>query len=179
MRFLPKKHFQWREPRAFLKRNYAFERSRLHWWTLPLCAVIATVMLLLSWYMAGFNPHSHRPPQVIAIPLAFGGGLFFSYGIPWMNSFGPSEIRLYDNFLTRARGNNYLKIKYAEIAAFTWRENGDLGTLILKYGRKHQVLFIGIPPETPEETVTQFLLDRQITQQHQNDEPVAHGGSAR
>ncbi|MDB6155310.1 MAG: hypothetical protein JWL90_3763 [Chthoniobacteraceae bacterium] len=162
---LPKKHFQWDEPKAFLKLNDAFEQSKLRWWSQPLWTLISAALLMSNWYVVRLNPHKQPPPPLMtALAVAFSGGLFLVYGIPWIISRCPSQIRFYDTYLIRIRGNIHRQIKYSEIASYTWRGREDFTTLILKHGKKQRDFFLGVPSEISQEAVDKFLLDRNVFQ---------------
>lgn len=162
MRFLPKKHFKWREPKPFLKLNDAFECSKLRWWHKPLVALVGVGMLLLTWYLGRLNPDKQPLAFTNALLIALAGGAFFAYGIPWLNSLSHSEVCFFDRHLIRIRGNSYLQIKYCNIASFSWRVSDDFSTLILKHRGNGRNILLGVPPAISMDAVSQFLLDHHV-----------------
>jgi len=162
MRFRHKEHFRWKEPKAFLALNDAFERSTLSWWLQPLMALVGGALLMGSWYLARFNPQKHPPALPTAISLAILFGVFTAYIVPWMISLCPSEVRFYDTYFMRTRGNTHRQIKYRDLTTFSWRECDDFSTLILKHRRRKREILLGVPSEIPRDAISQFLLDHNV-----------------
>jgi hypothetical protein len=171
MRFFPKKHFQWREPKAFLKLSDTFERSERRWWTQLLWTAVATALLMSNWFLAKLNPQNGPPGFVEALGLALLGGVFFVYCLPWIISLCPSEIRLFDAHLVRMRGDTQLHVKYGEIHSFAWGEHDEFRTLVLKCGKKQRAVFLGVPPEVSHYAVTKFLLNQGVREQPEGAHP--------
>jgi hypothetical protein len=163
MRFLPKKHFQWREPKAFLKLNDAIEQTKLRWWSQPLWTLIATAMFMGQWYVASINPRKDPPPFLAALSAAFIGGLFFGYGLPWLISLCPSDVYLYNSYLIRSRGKHQ-QIQYSEIASFSWTVRDGFAALVIKYGKRHREVLIGVPDDVSQKAVTKFLSEQGVPQ---------------
>jgi len=162
MRFLPKKHFRWREPKEFVKLTDAFARAKRLWWHRTLGALISAASLMLIWFLARFNPRKQPPPFEIALPMFFVGGVVFAYVIPWIISLCPVEITFFEKNLLRIRGNAHRTIKYSDIASFSWRIRDDFSTLVLKLRPHNREVLIGVPLEISREAVSQFLLKRHI-----------------
>ena len=162
MRFLPKKHFKWREPKEFVKLTDAFARAKRLWWHRPLGALISAASLMLIWFLARFNPRNQPPPFEIALPLSLPAGVCFAYVLPWIISLCPVDIFIFEKELTRIRGNTHRAIKYSDIASFTWRIRDDFSTLVLKLRPHNREILIGVPLEISRDAVSQFLLDRHV-----------------
>lgn len=162
MRFLPKRHFRWREPKTFLQLSDAFEKAQRRWCTRPLWVLAGAAALMTHWFVSTLDPNKHPPPISLAIPLALGAGVFLAYLMPWVISFCPSEVHLYEKHLYRVRGDTHRSLKYSEVAAFSWRVRDDFATLVLRLRTHKPDLLLGVPPDVSREAVSQFLLARQI-----------------
>ena len=161
MRFLPKKHFKWREPKEFVKLTDAFVRAKLRWWHRPLGALISVASLMLIWFLARFNPRNQPPSFEIALPMSFVGGVVFAYVLPWISSLLPVEVCFCEKFLFGSN-SNHSRIKYSDIASFSWRIRDDFSTLVLKLRPHNREILIGVPLEISRDAVSQFLLERHV-----------------
>ena len=161
MRFLPKKHFKWREPKEFVKLTDAFVRTKRLWWHRPLGAIISAASLMLIWFLGRLNPRNQPPPLEIALPLSFVGGVVFAYVLPWISSLLPVEVWFCEKFLF-ASNSNHSRIKYSDITSFSWRIRDDFSTLVLKLRPHNQEVLIGVPLEISRDAVSQFLLERHV-----------------
>jgi hypothetical protein len=168
MRFLPKTHFRWREPKLFLRLNDAYESSGLNWWHRPLWSLVGAVVLMGNWLLAHINPRTDAPPLTVAILIALAGGAFFVYVIPWMISLCPSEVRFYHAYIVRSRGNTARRIDFANIASFSWRTRDEFATLILMDRKRGKEIFLGAPFDVDQAEVTRFLLDRGVAENKQD-----------
>ncbi len=166
MGWLPKKHFVWREPKAFLELSEAFDRSRRKWWHAPLWILVAMAGIMIPWAMAKITPGKHPPEWWQALLVAFGGAVFFVYAFPWMIRLCPSEVRLYEKALMRGRGNVHLALKYADMTSFAWCPLDGYGTLIIKHGEEGvwETVF-GVPLEVDQKAVTRFLEERGVREE--------------
>jgi hypothetical protein len=160
MRILPKKYFRWKEPKAFLRLNDAFEKAKARWWIQPLVALGSALFPLLSWYLARLHPSKTPPSFETVLPLALGFGVIMAYGVPWINRLCPSEVCFMDTVLTRQRGNGNQRGEYKKFESFEWRVNDGFATLILKPRGVGANLFIGVPLEVSREDVSAFLVER-------------------
>ena len=164
MAFFPKKHLQWREPKAFLQLKDAEERAKRRWWHLPFATLLVAAMMMLNWYLARFDPRRHPFPFNTALMMAVGSGIIFSYGLTWIITLCPSEIRLYDTFISLVRGNSHWRIKYSKLEYFSWRMTQEHTTLILKQVKSKRELLIGLPSDTSQYEVNLFFLSRGVMQ---------------
>jgi hypothetical protein len=116
---------------------------------------------MLSWYFATTNPLKHPPPfrdVIIFAPLA---GVFFAYAMPWMISFCPSYVRIFDEYLMQIRGNSCRRIKYEDVSSFCWSQQREFTTLVLISKTGGELIF-GMPSDLPVSGLDEFLRDRGI-----------------
>ncbi len=163
--FLPKALFKWREPKAFLRAKDAEARALRRWWHQPLIIFITTALLMASWYFARFNPQKHPPSFFVALGLGIFGGVFLAYFAPWLMTFSPSEVRLYETYATRLPGNNNQRFKYVDIEYFAWRTTEGITTLVLKMRKTKFEMLLGVPNEISKNDVHLFLLSRDVMPQ--------------
>ncbi|HEX8295887.1 MAG TPA: hypothetical protein VF593_06270 [Chthoniobacteraceae bacterium] len=154
MRFLPKRHFKWTEPRAFLKLNDAFECSKRRWWHQPLWVFVVAALAMLHWFFVRLDPDKPPLPFALALLAGLAFGAFLVYFIPWFVSLCPSEVHFYDRHLIRVRGDTHQQLKYSEVRSFCWRVRDDFATLILTHGKRQREFLIGVPPEVSQAAVT-------------------------
>lgn len=162
MRFFPKPHFRWAEPKPFRRINADFERSRLRWWHKPLGSLICTAILMGTWLAAHLIPDRHPMPLAKALPLGLVLGIVYVYIIPWIRLLCPSEVLLLDAHVTRILCNTQHRIEYSEIASFSWIACDGFATLILTYGKRRRKILLGVPPDISQAAITHFLLDHGI-----------------
>ena len=158
--FLPKPRLKWREPKAFLRNRDAEARAHLRWWFQPLIVLVAAALLMGNWYLGRLNPHKHPPPFHLALILSPLGGIFFAYILPWLLTFCPSEVRLYEAYITRVRGNNNQRLRYADIEYFAWRMTDGMNTLVVKGRKSKREMVMGVPTEISKNDVHLFLLSK-------------------
>ena len=169
MGLFPRKLFQWREPKAFVKQIDALERSKQHWWTRPLLTLVIAAVLVFLWFLARSNPENHPPSFSAALLIAMVGGAFGAYVLPWMISLCPSCIFVYDSQLSRIRGNTARQVKYADIESFSWGTQGEFQMLIIRLRNRKRDVRIGVPPDVPTDKVTQIFLAHQVQHEQTSD----------
>lgn len=150
------KHFEWREPKGFLK---------LHsiWWYRPLLVIFASSIMIVVWLIPSPDPDKKSAPLLVTFSVVLAVCTFIVYGVPWIKSRFPSEIHIYAEHLVRIRGITRRRIKYRDIVSFSWMVYGNFSTLILTRDKRPEIL-IGVPLDIPRVAVTQFLLDRGLRQ---------------
>lgn len=162
MRFFPKPHFRWVEPKPFRRINADFERSQLRWWHKPLGVLIFTAILMGFWLMAHLIPDRRPMPLAKVLPLGLVFSIVYVYTIPWIRLLCPSAVLLLDTHVTRIFCNTQSQIKYSEIASFSWIACDEFATLVLIYGKRGRKILLGVPPDISQTAITHFLLDHGI-----------------
>ena len=102
MRFFPKPHFRWVEPKPFRRINADFERSQLRWWHKPLGVLIFTAILMGFWLMAHLIPDRRPMPLAKVLPLGLVFSIVYVYTIPWIRLLCPSAVLLLDTHMSHA-----------------------------------------------------------------------------
>lgn len=86
--------------------------SPLH--KIGLC-VLATTLLMTTWWLAEINPSEKPLPFQKALPFALFAGIFFVYWFPNLLRLCPSYIRIYEQKIFRLIGNTGTEWKLKDI----------------------------------------------------------------
>lgn len=160
MSIFPKKHFRWVESKSFAKDRRRQEIAALLWWHRPVAILITMTTLLLAWGMGHLDPTKTPPPWYFILPATPIAAVCFVYGLPWLNSLCPSEVRFFDKKLMRGQGNHHDHAKYTDIQSFSWKRVD--GWLVLHLDLKKRVLQLHVPDEISAEDLAVFLAQKQV-----------------
>ena len=155
MRNLPKRYFQWKEPKSFLAAKRQRKISLRQWWHRPLIAFIVA-LVIVGIYVLNLRVNSKDAPTPILIVarilLAVFFSIFWVYFISWLAAREPSEVVM---LKSRIRSRNRV-IKYADIKSYAWHVCDDFATLTLKRKFDEDVQ-LGVPLDISRNDVTDFL----------------------
>ena len=149
-RWFPSARLKWKEPRQIRQAKDILEEQALAWWSKPALACGVAGLCMLQWALAKLNPARHPLELARALPLAFGGGWFFAYAVPWLVRLCPAEIRVCDHGITRSQGNGavlwrYPDLERCELAAV------QVGAARLRvlwlHTRKGRRILLGVPED--------------------------------
>lgn len=123
-------------------------------WFKPGVFVFSAAFLMLNWWLAKHNPNKTPPALHNALLLAVSGGAFFAYGIPWMLSFCPSYIRIFEHGISRVIGNSASLWKFKDInrCEFASVESGEsTQSALVIHTNKAKRIILGIPAELADQ----------------------------
>jgi hypothetical protein len=158
VKIFPKKHFTWREPKAFLTVLDKHERMSRRWWHRPLLFLVVGACILLRWWAAPRDPGKAPPSFETALVLAVAAGAVLVYFLPWLTTKLPSKITVFDHGILRSRGQDQVT-RFADVTSFAWRTAPDFSTLILTHRRGREI-FVGVPLDISHDALTAFLSER-------------------
>lgn len=153
-RWFPSARLKWKEPRLVLRAKEILEEQALTWWAKPALVFGVAGLFMLQWALARLNPARHPLALARALPLAFGGGLFFAYAVPWLYRLCPSEIRVYGHGITRSQGNGAVLWRYPDLERCELAEiqvGAARLTVLWLRTRKGRRILLGVPEECAAE----------------------------
>jgi hypothetical protein len=167
MGLFSQKLLKWKEPKAVRTAIYKMEARTLPLWVNPGIVAFNMALIMLLWWLAKHNPHKTPPTLPIALVIAFAGGCFFAYGLPWVYRIcPPSCIWMSSSGIMRTRGNrlvgwDFKNIDRCEITSME-TEEGPKSVLIVHTCKGEQIT-IGVDPEViPRLTETLVSLNVKV-----------------
>src|SRR5438270_2677076 len=161
MWLLPKRLFQWTEPKGFRQDLWKVERAYTRWWFQPASAFLWTGLFLSGWLLAKWNPNKQPPPFWAALLVALVFGLFLAYVLLWFFSLCPASIIVFEDRLCRVVGNTNQVWKVADMRAYSWLDCPEYGLLVLEH-RKGTQRLIGVPRKVSRTELENFFAARAI-----------------
>lgn len=151
---------KWSEPRDYTRALYK-NAARPRKWSRPIIAIFAALVMLATREVAKLDPHKTPPPFWVAVPLAITFGFFVTYGIPWMYSFAPSQIRMTEKAIFRSNGQSARTIKPNLIASYHFEESH--GYIVLRFIIPSQVdLLCALPKNIEPAHIERVLAELKI-----------------
>lgn len=149
-RLLPKRHLEWKEPKAVRVAREQVETESLSPWFRPGAILIVVALCMTNWWLALRNPGKTPPPLTVALSLSTGFGVFLVYIVPWFFRFCPSYIRIFDKSITRVIGNSatcwqFKNIDHCEIVSIA--NDGRAEPALLIHTVKGKRALIGVPAD--------------------------------
>ena len=80
------------------------------------------------------------------------------YVLPWATGFLPSSVRWAETMVITSRGNNTRRMRYAQVASFSWEQREGYRVLTLVPRRGGPAWRIGVPAEISGETIHMSLI---------------------
>jgi hypothetical protein len=164
MRLVPKKHFEWKEPKAFGQTLRQLEAASRRWWQRPLAVLILTGFLILPWCAACLDPNKRPRSFEQVLPVALAIAWLFVYPLGWLNRLLPSFVTVYENKIFGTTGISHRYLKFSEIARYALRDCGDYWVLAITLKSSRQVL-IGVPQRIAAPALDSFFAARGLVRE--------------
>ncbi|MEP6662394.1 MAG: hypothetical protein ABJC04_01910 [Verrucomicrobiota bacterium] len=91
-KIFPKKRFEWKEPKAFIRFADRYEKNKRKWWHQPAICLIILSVFILKWFSAASDTEAHPPSLASMFVISALAALLFAYGLPWLIEKFPSYI---------------------------------------------------------------------------------------
>jgi hypothetical protein len=147
-RIFPKKRFEWREPKQFVRAENLEFAGRRPWWVKPGLCFLTCALLMANWSLATVIPNNQPMAFPVALVLAIGGGILMVYGLPSLFDLIPSAIELREDRIVRFRHPSVQSLRYREVDSFEFtRKHGFRVLRIVRKNLKRREVFLGLAPE--------------------------------
>jgi hypothetical protein len=158
----PKKHFQWREPRAFRRTIAKIEALTSRWWHVPAAGLVVSCLLMGGWALAHLDPRNQPPSFAVALPFALLTGPLLMRFVCWLYDVFPSTVMMVDDRLRRLKGSYPVDLKFKDLASFSVFDCGAFHVLVLVTPGERQWVF-GVPRTVDVSALEEFLVDRGLS----------------
>ena len=159
----PKARFKWKEPRRWVIARDVNKTQNADWLRKLPWVGFGVVMALVVWLPTVLDPDKKSVSFTTMLALGLFLGVFLVYGVPLMNKFCPSEIKVYDHGLLMSRGNDNGFAKWGSLTEFTIQKISDVTVLGLHYENSRLDL-LGLADNLAVADLRAFLTDRGLNE---------------
>lgn len=150
VRLIPKRHLEWKEPKAVRMAREQTEADSRPPWLKPGVLLVVVAVCMADWWFALHNPGKKPVSLPVALSLASGGGFFLVYVVPWCFRFLPSHISVFDKSITRVVGNSAASWQFKDIdrcEVLSIAVDGRAEPALLIHTLKGKRVMIGLPAD--------------------------------
>lgn len=150
IRLLPKRHLEWKEPKAVCVAREQVEAESRSPWIRPGALLVVVALCMANWWLALHNPTKKPVSLPVALCLTAGFGVFLVYVVPWFLHFLPSHISIFDKSIARVIGNSatswqFKNIHHCEIVSIAIGARAEPALLIHPVKGRRSI--IGVPAD--------------------------------
>ena len=153
---LPRKHFEWKEPKNFRHVLNMVRASDTRWWHLPLLGLICSVAFMLVWASVRLFSDNALPPFGTVALRALLCGQLYACSKCWLTRISAGRVQFFDDQLRLQRNDCQKTWKFEEIESYALSDHAGFRILVLNPKEGRQSL-VGVPMNVDPQAIESFL----------------------